>query len=99
MSRSLRAEIPPTIPSISCYHAEVHVQRGEEIVTLLVDLPDWAPEEEVVGDLAGHYKAATMGEIVEALEGEGRVRVEPVPASSFYCQGDRRWWHMGDRVG
>ncbi len=71
----------PHLPEVLCYHAELHVQRGDQVLTLEVPLPDWAPDSEVVQDLAMKYKAETMGDIVTALEKEGRVRVEP---ESFY---------------
>lgn len=79
----------PRLPQVACYHAEIHVQRGEQVLTLNVDLPDWAPENEIIQDLAMKYRAETMGDIVEALEKEGRVTVEPVGAGGFYCRGDR----------
>lgn len=88
----------PKLPLVSAYHAEIHVQKGEKMVTLEIDLPDWSPEEHVVRGLAKKYKVTTMGGIVEALEKEGKVRVEPVGASGFYCHGDRHWWHMSDKV-
>lgn len=88
----------PKLPAIVAYHAEIHVQRGKEMLTLQVDLPDWAPEEQVVKGLASEYGAKTMGDIVVALEREGKVRVEPVGAAGFYCHGDRHWWHVGDKV-
>lgn len=86
------------MPGVAAYHAEIHVQRGEEMLTLQVDLPDWNSEEKVVKGLAKKYGAVTMGDIVVALEREGKVRVEPMGASGFYCRGDRHWWQVGDKV-
>ena len=90
--------VEPFLPQVSCYHAEIHVQDGDHIKTLLIDLPDWSPEEEIVQDLAMKYKAETMKDIVLALEGEGKVRVEGVGPNSFYCRGDRSVFQAEQRL-
>jgi hypothetical protein len=80
---------PPHLPQVTCYHAEIHVQDGDQIKTLLVDCPDWSPDVEILGNLAMKYKAETVGDIVAAMEGEGKVRIESVSAND-YCRGDRK---------
>ncbi len=82
MSRSIKSEAPK-LPGISCYHAEILVQRGEEFLTLQVDRPDWAADEVVLREAALEKGAETVGDLVAALEKEGKVRIEP------YCRGDR----------
>ncbi len=72
MSRSIK----PHLPQVVCYHAELHVQDGEQVKTLEVPCPDWAPDEEILESLAMKYKAETVGDIVAAMEREGMVRVE-----------------------
>lgn len=94
MSRSIK----PSLPQVACYHAEIHVQDGDRIKTLLVDCPDWSPEEEILGDLAMKYKAETIGDIVAALESEGKVRIESVSADGFYCRGDREVYPVERRL-
>lgn len=97
MSRSVRSELPK-LPQISCYHAEIHVQRGEEILTLEIPHPDFAPEEEVLREAASARGAETVGDLVAALEKEGKVRIEPDGAGGFYCRGDREIYPVEKRL-
>jgi hypothetical protein len=93
----------PHLPQVTCYHAEIHVQDGNQIKTLLVDCPDWSSEGEILGNLAMKYKAETVGDIVAAMEGEGKVRIESVPADDFCCRGGQEVYpvekHIRSRNG
>lgn len=73
MSKSVR----PKFPGVVAYHAEVRIQRGDDVLTLCVDRPDWAPDDEVLREAAREAGVETIGDLVAVLESEGRVRVEP----------------------
>lgn len=62
----------PTLPSVACYHARVHVEVHDQVVTLAVDLPDWVSDQEVLADLAQQYGG--VGGAIAALDREGRAR-------------------------
>ena len=72
-----------SLPSIACYHARVNVEVHDRVVTLLVDLPDWAPDQEVLRDLVVEHGG--LGAAIAALGREGRA-VER-SASEFYREG------------
>ena len=83
-------------PTICRYHAEIHVQRGDQILTLQVDRPDWAPEMEVLRDAARERGAETVGDLVEVLEREGKVKI-----LSYGCnrgKGDLPVWSAEMRL-
>ncbi len=84
---------------VLAYHAEVHVERDGQILTLMVDRPDWEPEDVMLRALGRERGVGTVGELVSLLEGEGRVRVEAHGPDSFYCRGDRDVHGVGERLG
>ena len=60
-------------PEVVAYHAKLNVEKGGKLLTLHVDRPDWATDEEILHDLAVKYRATTVGDIVAAMENEGKV--------------------------
>lgn len=94
MSRSVK----PVLPQAVAFHAEIHVLKGEEVVTLCVDRPEWATEGEVLRDLAKEYGVRTVGELVGELEPLGCVRAEGSSPEGFCCRGDRGLHEVGEVI-
>lgn len=78
------------MPNILAYHPEIHVEVGDKIWTLLPNCKDWAPEHEILKDLAKSLEVTTVGEVAEHLQRQGLVRIES--SANFYLQSDRDLW-------
>ena len=60
------------LPQVACYHARVHVEVDDQVVTLMVDLPDFVPDQEVLNGLISEYGG--LGAAIATLGREGRAR-------------------------
>ncbi len=63
---------PVKCPQVACYHARVHVEVHDQVVTLEVDLPDWVSDQEVLAGLVGVHGG--IGAAIAALGRAGRAR-------------------------
>lgn len=67
--------------SVAAYHPEILVRRAGGIVAIKADLDDWYEDGEVISKLAAaNPKCRTVGELVEAIEGESFRRSPGVMA-------------------
>lgn len=89
---SKMVHVKPELPAVCAYHAEIRVQRGDDVLILQVDRPDWAPESEVLRDEAMERGLETVGDLVVALESEGKVRTELKSAGNFFGCGLHQMW-------
>lgn len=64
------------------YHPEIRVRRGDRVVVIQADLEDWCDDGEVLKLMAaGNPGCRTVGDLVEAIEGELFQR----PSSVLAC--------------
>lgn len=55
-------------PKIAAYHADLVVEKDNELYQIRIDRPDWDYEYEILKQVAAELGVKTVGEIVEKMK-------------------------------